>query len=122
MAPVQGWTGAFVFVGRTLLKRPRGDPLLYSVGATRGRSRKTGMNGWRAASLATQFGFAVVGCIGGAVAVGHWLDGRAGTAPAFLLGGIAAGVASSVYLIVALYRLQAGVLERPRQVGTRHRK
>jgi F0F1-type ATP synthase assembly protein I len=64
------------------------------------------MNAWRAASLATQFGATVVGCISGGVASGIWLDNRAGTAPAFLLVGMLAGLIVSLLLIVAIYRLQ----------------
>lgn len=64
------------------------------------------MNAWRAASLATQFGATVVGCLGGGIAFGIWLDGQAGTTPAFLLAGMLVGLGASLYLIVAIYRLQ----------------
>ena len=70
------------------------------------------MNAWRAASLATQFGATVVGCVGGGLAFGIWLDSRLGTAPAFLLVGLLAGLAVSLSLIVAIYRLQE--VSRPR--------
>jgi F0F1-type ATP synthase assembly protein I len=64
------------------------------------------MSAWRAASLAMQFGATVVGCIAGGVVSGLWLDGKAGTAPAFLLVGIFAGLTASLFVIVAIYRLQ----------------
>jgi F0F1-type ATP synthase assembly protein I len=64
------------------------------------------VNAWRAASLAAQFGATVVGCIAGGVALGIWADVNLGSAPAFLLVGVFAGVAASLYLLVAIYRLQ----------------
>jgi F0F1-type ATP synthase assembly protein I len=64
------------------------------------------MGAWRAAGLATQFGATVVGCLTSGVSVGAWIDGRAGTSPAFVLLGIVAGLALSFTLIVLIYRLQ----------------
>ncbi len=69
------------------------------------------MNGWQAASLASQFGFAVISTMVGGVIVGRYADGQLGTAPQFLLLGLLGGFLTSLYLMVAIYRLQ--VVNRP---------
>ena len=79
-----------------------------------GEPGRVGVNAWRAASLASQFGATVVGCIAGGVALGIWIDVQLGSAPAFLLVGVFAGVAVSLYVMVAIYRLQ-NVPRSPRQ-------
>ncbi len=61
---------------------------------------------WRAAALAVEFGFSVVGGLVGGLVLGLFLDRQLGTAPAFLLVGIVAGFAFSIYLIYVIYRVQ----------------
>ena len=61
---------------------------------------------WRAAALAVEFGFSVVGSLVGGVIAGLYLDRQLGTAPAFFLTGIAAGFVFSIYLIYVIYRVQ----------------
>lgn len=61
---------------------------------------------WRAAALAAQFGFAVVGSLVGGVFIGQALDQRLGTRPALFLAGLALGFATSLYLIYTIYRVQ----------------
>lgn len=69
------------------------------------------MGAWRAAALATEFGFAVVGSLVGGVLLGLYLDQRFSTTPVFFLLGIFGGFLFSIYLIYVLYRLQI----QPRQ-------
>lgn len=64
------------------------------------------MGAMRAAALATEFGFAVVGSLVGGVVVGQAVDRRLGTAPAFFLVGLVVGLVVSVYLMYVIYRLQ----------------
>jgi|SRR3954451_20432451 len=64
------------------------------------------MGAWRAAALAAQFGFSVVGSLVGGVAVGLFLDRQFGTAPLFFLLGLFGGLVSSIYLIYLIYRVQ----------------
>jgi F0F1-type ATP synthase assembly protein I len=68
---------------------------------------------WRAAALATEFGFSVAGPLVGGVLAGRYLDQQLGTTPAFLLMGIFAGFVFSIYLIYVIYRIQI----QPRRVG-----
>ena len=60
----------------------------------------------RAAALATQFGFSVVGSLVGGVLLGQYLDSRFGTAPLCFLIGLLGGFLSSFYLIYVIYRTQ----------------
>ena len=64
------------------------------------------MGAWQAAALASQFGFAVIGSLVGGVVLGQVIDRWLGTAPAFFLIGLLLGLALSVYLIYAIYRVQ----------------
>ena len=64
------------------------------------------MGAWRAAALASQFGFAVVGCLVGGVIGGQFLDRWLGTSPALFLTGLVVGLVSSIYLIYVIYRVQ----------------
>ncbi len=64
------------------------------------------MGAWRAAALASQFGFSVVGCMVGGVLFGLFLDSRAGTQPLFFLLGLVCGILASLYLIYVIYRMQ----------------
>jgi F0F1-type ATP synthase assembly protein I len=61
---------------------------------------------WRAAALAAEFGFSVVGGLMGGVLLGQFADYRLGTSPAFLLIGILAGFLLSLYLMYLIYRVQ----------------
>ncbi|HEU5318459.1 MAG TPA: AtpZ/AtpI family protein [Chloroflexota bacterium] len=61
---------------------------------------------WRAAALATEFGFSVVGGLVGGVLLGQFVDSRFGTSPIFLLAGILLGFIFSLYLIYVIYRVQ----------------
>jgi F0F1-type ATP synthase assembly protein I len=61
---------------------------------------------WRAAALAAEFGFSVVGGLVGGVIFGQFLDARLGTTPAFLLIGILGGFLLSLYLMYLIYRVQ----------------
>jgi F0F1-type ATP synthase assembly protein I len=73
------------------------------------------MGAWRAAALASQFGFAVIGALVTGVLIGQFLDRRLGTAPAFFLLGLCLGLASSVYLIYLIYRVQVQPSRRGRR-------
>ena len=64
------------------------------------------MNGWQAASLASQFGVAVISGLAGGVFAGRYADRHFGTTPAFLLLGLFGGFMTSLYLMYAIYRLQ----------------
>ena len=64
------------------------------------------MGAWRAAAVASQFGFAVIGALVTGVLVGQFIDRRLGTAPAFFLLGLLGGLLTSVYLIYVIYRVQ----------------
>lgn len=64
------------------------------------------MGAVRAAALATEFGFAVVGSLMGGIVVGQAIDRRLGTAPAFFLAGLVLGLVVSVYLMYVIYRIQ----------------
>lgn len=64
------------------------------------------MGAWRAAALATEFGFSVVGSLVGGIVVGRFLDERLGTTPVFFLVGLVGGLVFSIYLIYLIYRLQ----------------
>ena len=64
------------------------------------------MGAWRAAAVASQFGFAVIGALVTGVLVGQFIDRRLGTAPAFFLLGLLGGLITSVYLIYVIYRVQ----------------
>lgn len=64
------------------------------------------MGGWRAAAIATEFGFSVGGSLVGGVLLGRYADERLGTSPLFLLLGLCAGFLFSLYLIYVIYRLQ----------------
>ena len=92
------------------------------------------MGAWRAAAVASQFGFAVIGALVAGVLVGQFIDRRLGTAPAFFLLGLLGGLLTSVYLIYVIYRVQvqpsrggrparpaapAGAAERDAQDGRR---
>ena len=61
---------------------------------------------WRAAALAAEFGFSVVGGLIGGVMLGQFLDGRLGTSPVFLLVGLLGGFLLSLYLMYLIYRVQ----------------
>ena len=61
---------------------------------------------WRAAALAAEFGFTVVGGLVGGVILGQFLDARLGTTPVFLLIGILGGFVLSLYLMYLIYRVQ----------------
>ncbi len=64
------------------------------------------MGAVRAAALATEFGFAVVGSLVGGIVVGQAIDRRLSTAPAFFLAGLVLGLIVSVYLMYVIYRIQ----------------
>lgn len=64
------------------------------------------MGAWRAALLATEFGFSVGLSILGGVLLGQYLDGRFGTAPLFFLVGLVGGFLFSLYSIYVIYRVQ----------------
>jgi len=72
------------------------------------------MGAWRAAALAAEFGFSVVGSMIGGVIGGRLLDQWLGTAPLFFLLGLLCGFAFSVYLIYVIYRLQVAAPQRPK--------
>lgn len=63
-------------------------------------------SGWRAAALALQFGFVVAAMLAGGAWVGRMLDIWLGTKALFLIIGVLLGLASSLYLLYFLYRLQ----------------
>ncbi|HEX2034449.1 MAG TPA: AtpZ/AtpI family protein [Chloroflexota bacterium] len=75
------------------------------------------MGAWRAAALATEFGFAVVGSMLGGVLGGQFLDRHLGTAPLFFLIGLVVGLIVSVYLMYAIYRLQVQPARRAERSG-----
>ena len=64
------------------------------------------MGAWRAAALATEFGFAVVGSLVGGIVLGLYLDRRLGTSPGLFIVGLVGGLLFSIYLIYAIYRVQ----------------
>ena len=64
------------------------------------------MGAWRAAALAAEFGFSVVGSMIGGVIAGRWVDQWLHTAPLFFLIGLLCGLLFSIYLIYVIYRLQ----------------
>ena len=78
------------------------------------------MGAWRAAALAAQFGFSVVGSMLGGVIGGRLLDQWLGTAPVFFLLGLLCGLAFSGYLIYVIYRLQVAAPQRskPARIDT----
>ena len=55
------------------------------------------MQKWQPALLVLGIGWLVAIAIIGGVLVGHWLDGKLGTSPVFLIIGISLGVAVAVY-------------------------
>ena len=61
---------------------------------------------WRAAALAAEFGFSVVGGLVGGVLLGQFADSQLGTSPICLLVGILLGFLFSLYLIYVIYRVQ----------------
>ena len=71
------------------------------------------MGAWRAAALAAEFGFSVVGSMLGGVLVGRYLDRQVHSPPLFFLLGLLAGMVFSAYLIYLIYRLQV----QPRPLG-----
>lgn len=72
------------------------------------------MNGWQAASLASQFGFAVISGLAVGVFAGRYADEQFGTTPNFLLLGLLGGFMTSMYLMYAIYRLQVVNRLKPR--------
>ena len=76
------------------------------------------MGAWRAAALATEFGFAVVGSLVGGVVAGQFLDRQFGTAPAFFLAGLVFGFLFSIYLMYVIYRVQVQPRRRAVQSST----
>jgi F0F1-type ATP synthase assembly protein I len=68
---------------------------------------------WRAAALAAEFGFSVVGGLLGGVLLGRLLDAQLSSSPVFLLVGILGGFLFSLYLIYVIYRVQI----QPRRSG-----
>jgi uncharacterized membrane protein AbrB (regulator of aidB expression) len=72
------------------------------------------MGAWRAAALAAQFGFSVVGSMVGGIIAGRMLDQWLGTPPAFFLVGLFCGLLFSIYLIYLIYRTQVA----PRPAGS----
>lgn len=75
------------------------------------------MGAWRAAALATEFGFAVVGSLVGGIVVGLYLDRQLGTAPALFICGLVGGLVTCIYLIYVIYRVQV----QPRRPGRAQR-
>jgi hypothetical protein len=76
------------------------------------------MGAWRAAALATEFGFAVGGSLVGGVLLGRYLDAQLHTAPVLLLLGLLGGFASSLYLIYVIYRIQIQPRRQAPAIGT----
>jgi F0F1-type ATP synthase assembly protein I len=76
------------------------------------------MGAWRAAALATEFGFSVVGSMVGGIVVGRFLDERLGTTPVFFLVGLLFGMLFSIYLIYVIYRLQIVAPKAPSRAGS----
>ena len=70
---------------------------------------------WRAAALAAEFGFSVVGGLLGGVVLGQFLDSQFGTAPVLLLLGILGGFILSLYLIYVIYRVQISPRRAPKR-------
>lgn len=64
------------------------------------------MGAWRAVGLAAQFGFVVSGSLLGGAWLGSQLDQALRSTPTLLLVGVFVGLATSLYLIYLLYRLQ----------------
>jgi F0F1-type ATP synthase assembly protein I len=64
------------------------------------------MGAWRAAALAAEFGFSVVGSLVGGIVAGRMLDQWLHTAPLFFLLGLVSGFLFSIYLIYLIYRVQ----------------
>jgi ATP synthase protein I len=60
------------------------------------------MSRWAAALRLTGVGFYVGACIVGGTFGGLWLDGKVGTRPLFLIGGLLLGVVLAFY---GLYRM-----------------
>jgi F0F1-type ATP synthase assembly protein I len=75
------------------------------------------MGAWRAAALATEFGFTVCGSLLGGVLLGRYLDERLDTAPLLFLLGLLGGFVSSLYLIYVIYRIQI----QPRRLAPKAR-
>ncbi|MFC2007156.1 AtpZ/AtpI family protein [Chloroflexota bacterium] len=55
------------------------------------------MRRWVLAMRLTGVGFYIGACILGGVLAGLWIDGRLGTGPAFMVGGLVLGVIVAVY-------------------------
>jgi len=49
-------------------------------------------------------GLSAAACVGVGVGLGLWVDSAAGTAPVFLLVGLALGVAAAAYSVIKLIR------------------
>jgi ATP synthase protein I len=62
----------------------------------------SGMSRWAAALRLTGVGFYVGFCIAGGTFAGLWLDGKLGTRPLFMIGGLLLGVVVAFY---GLYRM-----------------
>ncbi len=60
----------------------------------------------KAAALALEFGFVVGGAVTAGVLLGRFLDGRFGTEPFMLLGGLLAGLGLSFYMMYLIYQWQ----------------
>jgi F0F1-type ATP synthase assembly protein I len=75
------------------------------------------MGAWRAAALASQFGFSVVGSLVVGVVLGQYLDRQLGTAPLCFLIGLVGGFVTSIYLIYLIYRMQIQP-RRPNAAGS----
>ncbi len=60
------------------------------------------MNNWMPVLRLTGVGFYVGACIAGGTLGGLWLDGKFGTRPFFMLGGLLLGVVAAFY---GLYRM-----------------
>jgi F0F1-type ATP synthase assembly protein I len=59
------------------------------------------MKRWQSALLVLGIGWLIAIAIIGGVLVGHWMDGKLGTSPVFLIIGILFGVAVAVYGVYA---------------------
>jgi ATP synthase protein I len=60
------------------------------------------MSRWVAALRLTGVGFYVGACIAGGTLAGLWIDGKLGTRPLFMIGGLLVGVVVAFY---GLYRM-----------------